>query len=70
MKPAEAPGARILAEMLQQATGLSVPLDPIVAAVLAVEVIDSEVPADMTVMQFGPAGRRIWTVGPLVGRIT
>lgn len=58
-----------LAEFLHRATGACLPSNPSVALMLAVGNVDCEIPPDMSVIEVGSAGQRIWPVGTLVARL-
>lgn len=56
-----------LARLLGQATGLTVPHDPVTALALAVELVDIGEPLDITVIVLGETSVDIRAVEPLTG---
>jgi hypothetical protein len=54
-----------IAELLERGTGVPVPRNPLIALALVVGVVDSAIPPDMTVFEFGHTIRRTWPVEPL-----
>ena len=49
-----------LATLLSRGTGISVPLNPIISIALAVQIIDYNIPEDITTFEIIPNGVKVW----------
>jgi len=55
-----------LSQLLHQASGLSLPSNPIIELVLAVGIVDCDIPANITVIELAsPSIVRTWAIGSL-----
>ena len=54
-----------LSTLLRRAHGIDIPTDLMIASVLAVEKVDSDIPGDITVIEFNKSSRQIWATSGL-----